>query len=102
MRASLLLALVVGGVLGFFIGRATVVPGSSPFGAVRVPPPGAPPTTQAPSRPPPESGRPRQVMIDGAPVRGSATAQVTLVEYSDYQCPYCSRAHATVSGLEKE
>jgi len=34
---------------------------------------------------------PRDVMITGAPVKGDANAKVTLIEYSDYQCPFCSR-----------
>ena len=29
--------------------------------------------------------------ITGAPVKGSATAKVTLIEFSDYQCPFCGR-----------
>jgi protein-disulfide isomerase len=36
------------------------------------------------------------VPIDGAPVRGPARAKVTLVEFSDYQCPFCKRAQTTV------
>ena len=35
-------------------------------------------------------------------VRGNADAPVTLVEYGDYECPYCRRAHPTVSSLLAE
>ena len=34
-----------------------------------------------------------------APARGPAGAPVTLVEFSDYQCPFCKRAHDTVEQL---
>jgi len=40
-----------------------------------------------------------QVSIDGAPVRGTAEAPVTIVEFSDFQCPFCSRAQATLKQL---
>ena len=29
--------------------------------------------------------------VDGAPVKGEKTAKVTVVEFTDYQCPFCSR-----------
>ena len=37
--------------------------------------------------------------IDGKPVRGNATAAVTIVEFSDFQCPYCARGAETVEQL---
>ncbi|MSQ82705.1 MAG: thioredoxin [Myxococcales bacterium] len=38
----------------------------------------------------------------GSPAQGPEHAKVTLVEISDYQCPFCSRANATVDELHKE
>lgn len=32
-------------------------------------------------------------------IRGAADASVTLVEYGDYQCPYCAMAHAELRQL---
>jgi protein-disulfide isomerase len=37
-----------------------------------------------------------------APVRGSATAQVTIIEFSDFQCPFCKRAEATLGRIRRE
>lgn len=40
-----------------------------------------------------------EVSVDGAPVRGAPDARVTLVEFSDYHCPFCKRAQATMKQI---
>jgi protein-disulfide isomerase len=40
-----------------------------------------------------------QVSTDGAPVRGAAGAPVALVEFSDFQCPFCAQAQATLKQI---
>ncbi len=41
------------------------------------------------------------VSYDSARVRGNPDAPVTIVEFSDFQCPYCSRVQATLKSLLK-
>jgi protein-disulfide isomerase len=38
-----------------------------------------------------------EVSVDGAPFRGSATAPVTIVEFSDFQCPFCKQVVPTLT-----
>jgi protein-disulfide isomerase len=46
---------------------------------------------------------PLRMRVDpgGGAVRGSAEAAVTIVEFSDFQCPYCARAQPTLARVEK-
>ena len=43
----------------------------------------------APPAPPP----PVKVDIQGAPMLGVPSATITIVEYTDFQCPFCSKFH---------
>jgi protein-disulfide isomerase len=37
-----------------------------------------------------------KISLDGQPSRGPSDAKVTIVEYSDFQCPFCSRVYGTL------
>jgi hypothetical protein len=39
------------------------------------------------------------VPVAGAPVRGAPDARVTVVEFSDFECPFCKRANGTMASL---
>lgn len=42
------------------------------------------------------------VNLEGEATWGKKDAPITIVEYSDFQCPFCSRANETVEALKKE
>lgn len=66
---------------GTVAGAKTVNNGAAPNNN----PPGANP----PAQPPPEA--PVDVDLGDAPVLGNKNAKVALVEYTDYQCPFCGQ-----------
>ena len=56
----------------------------------------------AAERPEPEDDKTAyRVPVGTSPTRGSARALVTLVVFSDYQCPFCKRFEPTLAQIEK-
>ncbi len=53
-----------------------------------------------PNKPKPELTY--KVNVSDEPAKGPATAKVTLVEWSDFQCPFCSRVGSTLKQLQKD
>jgi protein-disulfide isomerase len=60
---------------------------------------------RAPSRPTqpegPDPTRIYAIKIDGAPTKGPETAPVTIVEFSEFQCPFCLKVSPIVKKIEE-
>lgn len=50
----------------------------------------------------PDPDKIHEVKVGGSPSKGVAEAKVTIVEFSDFQCPYCGRVGPTMTRLLKE
>jgi protein-disulfide isomerase len=92
-HVSWFLALVVGFAVGWVANGAT-----SSRAPARQP---AAPTAQRPARPAEDPRAVYRVPVDGSAVKGPADALVTIVESSDFECPFCKRALPTLKQVEE-
>ena len=92
-HASWFIALLIGGAIGFF-SRGAI------DGASRATPrPAAP--AQRPPRPVEDPKAVYRVPLEDSPAKGPADALVTIVESSDFECPFCKRVVPTLKQLEE-
>ncbi len=64
--------------------------------------PAARPAAARPERRGPDPDKVYEIDLGDAPVRGPEEAPVTIVEFSDFQCPFCRRVTPTLARIEKE
>ena len=91
LMGSLLLAIIA----GVGCGKAGDAP--APPAPPAPAPPAAPPVAQVA-----EPERYRIPVTPTEPSRGAEDALVTIVEFSDFECPFCSRVEPTVSAILEE
>lgn len=92
------LALILGLLLsGKSLGAPAAVAGTNNQVAV------APtPTAQDPTAPTPPAGPVKAVDEQNDHIKGNKNAKVTMIEYSDFECPFCLRHVATVEQALKD
>ncbi len=56
----------------------------------------------SPSKPAEDPKTVWRVPVDGSPIRGKNTAPVTLVLFTDFQCPFCIRVTPTIEQLTRD
>ncbi len=104
---GLFLGLAISSMIGLVIVLGAVLKGKIAFGgsslaAAQQAPFPAPPSAQDPNNNPPPAQPVKDVDEKVDHIIGAKNAKVSLIEYSDFQCPFCKRHAPTIKQLLKE
>ncbi len=106
-KLTFIMGLVTGVAAVSLVGFILVVLGGQTIGLGAAPTPAravaqAPTPTNPNSATPPAPSKVSIALRDGDYIRGDKNALVTLVEYSDLECPFCKRFHPEMVQLMQE
>ncbi len=87
-------------VLGSMWSKIQYLKGSTVVAGTTTPSVGNAPVAAA--QPPAQPATKKPELTSEDRIRGNKDAQITLVEYSDYECPFCKRFHPTMQQVMKE
>jgi protein-disulfide isomerase len=99
-NGNLLIALVVGGLIGFVVGKSTAKPGDAVPAAATAAAANKPAAAKPPGGAAEDGNTVYKVPLRDAVTKGPATAKVTIVEVSEFQCPFCSRVLPTMAQIK--
>jgi len=90
------------GLIGIVVGYGVATMNSStnavPSAANPSPTANAPTPTPTPA-PTPPAGDVIPVDTETDHIRGNPSAKISVIEYSDFECPYCARVHPTIKQI---
>ncbi|HEX9577096.1 MAG TPA: thioredoxin domain-containing protein, partial [Myxococcales bacterium] len=92
---NVFIGVCVGAVLGFAVGQHLGAKGPTPIKGAQAN------ANAANAALPPGSETIYKVILGDAPMKGEADAKVTIVEWSDFQCPFCGRVMDTLKQVER-
>ena len=99
---SAVIGMVLTGFLGFFVGNQFVTgpAGNADVKALQGNQPGAAAAPSAGGAA--AAGQVYNLKVGNSPVKGNPNAKVTIIEFSDYQCPFCKKIEPVIAEVKKK